>query len=273
MLLKNSNEVFRPEEYEQAGSASDSRTKASLSKWWPTPSVNLSAQRVLRRMAGLLDHQGCSRVLVVGGGRQREWLDPILKAAMDHRVVYTDIDTSADVDTFCDAHDLPFKDGSFDAVITTAVLEHVVDPHRVAQEMARVLRDSGLIYSELPFMQQVHEGAYDFTRFTLGGHRRLLHQFREVEVGMVAGPGTALVWALENFFLAFTARRLVRKLIKLLVRILFFPLKYADHWLVRNDAAMDGASCTYFLGAKAAVPVSDQEIISRYVGAKHMNHV
>jgi len=57
----------------------------------------------------------------------------------------------------------------FDAVWIQAVLEHVLDPVRVVAEIHRVLRPGGLVYSEIPFMQEVHEGAYDFTRFRLSG--------------------------------------------------------------------------------------------------------
>ena len=110
-----------------------------------------------------------------------------------------DIDKQADVDIFCDAHELSFKDEVFDGVISTAVLEHVLYPDKVIHEIHRVLKKDGFIYSEIPFLQSVHEGAYDFMRYTLSGHRRLLEYFKEIEVGMVAGPGTALVWSLVDF--------------------------------------------------------------------------
>jgi SAM-dependent methyltransferase len=41
------------------------------------------------------------------------------------------------------AEDLPFADGSFDAVISYDVLEHVVDPFEAIAEIARVLRPGG----------------------------------------------------------------------------------------------------------------------------------
>lgn len=157
--------------------------------------------------------------------------------------------------------------------MTTAVLEHVLYPEQVGAEIARVLKAGGLLYSELPFMQQVHEGAYDFTRFTLSGHRRLFNQFSEIDVGMVAGPATALVWALENLALALVSRAPLRKLTKVGVRFALGWIKYLDHFLAKRPEAMDGASCTYFLGAKAQERVPDSEIIARYVGAKALRHV
>jgi hypothetical protein len=101
----------------------------------------------------------------------------------------------------------------------------------------------------------------------------LFNRFAEIDAGMVAGPATALVWALENFALAFCARALTRKLAKAFVRVLFAWMKHFDRLLVDRPEAMDGASCTYFYGAKAAQPVTDLEIVSRYLGAKHVLHL
>ena len=67
---------------------------------------------------------------------------------------------------------MPFKE--IDLVIIQAVLEHVMYPNKVVSEIYRVLKNDGLIYSETPFMQQVHEGPYDFSRFTESGHRLFL---------------------------------------------------------------------------------------------------
>jgi len=58
-------------------------------------------------------------------------------------------------------------------MLVQAGLEHVRDLWQVVAEIHRVLKDDGLVYAETPFMQQVHEGPYDFTRFTESGHRYL----------------------------------------------------------------------------------------------------
>jgi SAM-dependent methyltransferase len=49
-----------------------------------------------------------------------------------------------------DAQALPFADGSFDAVFSINVLEHVPDPERLAAEAARVLRPGGLMLALTP---------------------------------------------------------------------------------------------------------------------------
>ena len=272
VLLRPDNAIFRQDDYVRAEPQAIV-PRSQLARFIPGISVNLGRNIALRDMRQILDKEGNCAILVVGGGHQRSWLTPLMQASKPHRLVYTDIDAAADVDIFCDAHDLPFADGGFDAVVTTAVLEHVLYPERAAAEIARVVKPGGLLYSEMPFMQQVHEGAYDFTRYTLSGHRRLFRQFAELRSGMVAGPATALVWAIENFALAFFSGRKTRPIAKAAIRVLFFWLKYFDYLLVRRPEAMDGASCTYFLGRKSEPPVADAEIIERYVGAKHLRHV
>lgn len=73
-----------------------------------------------------------------------------------------DIYISESVDLVCDGHYLPFVSSNFDGVWIQAVLEHVVEPSIVVAEIHRVLKDEGLVYAETPFMQQVHEGGYDY---------------------------------------------------------------------------------------------------------------
>jgi uncharacterized protein YbaR (Trm112 family)/SAM-dependent methyltransferase len=272
VLLCQDNPIFPIKDYLLPAPSRTPAESSGLKRFIPTPSVNVASNRVLGRLKSILTQAETATVLVVGGGRQRSWLDQRLSAGPHLKLIYSDIDVGADVDLFCDGHDLPFVDGCVDSVITTAVLEHVLYPERVAAEIHRVLKTGGLLYSELPFMQQVHEGAYDFTRYTLSGHRRLFNGFTEIETGMVAGPATAMVWAIENLALALVRRPVSRTLTKAGVRLLFAWLKWLDYLLVNRPEAMDGASCTYFLGTKTIERVSDLEIINRYVGAKHLRH-
>ena len=271
VLIRDDNEIFPLNSY-RATYSTQRGNESSLGRLVPGPSVNLARKRVLTILRERLRKVGESSVLVVGGGRQRRGLDECLSLAAPSAMVYIDIDQHADVDVFCDAHELPYFDRCFDAVVTTAVLEHVLYPEVVASEIRRVLKLNGLLYSEVPFMQQVHEGAYDFTRYTLSGHRRLFNGFKEIESGMVAGPATALVWAIENFALAFVVRSMQRRATKALVRFSFGWLRYFDHLLVNRPEAMDGASCTFFFGLKIEGRVPDKDIVAHYVGAKHVQH-
>jgi len=268
VLIAPGNELFPPHAYRDAGPAA-----APARRFRGTGgSVNLSAARCLRYISAHTARDAPPRVLALGSGRQRGRLAHDLGDAVE--LIAVDVDSHADVDAWCDAHALPFPDGAFDAVIATAVLEHVLRPERVAAEIARVLRMDGLVYSEIPFMQQVHEGAYDFTRYTLSGHRRLFEAFREIESGLVAGPATALAWSVEHLALTLVKRPRSRLLVKAGVRGTFGWVRLADRRLARRPAAVDGASCTYFLGARrASGTTSDREIVAGYRGAQQRRHV
>jgi ubiquinone/menaquinone biosynthesis C-methylase UbiE len=167
----------------------------------------------------------------------------------------------------CDAHDIPFDDESFDGVIVQAVLEHVVDPYRCVDEIHRVLRRDGVVYAETPFLQQVHGGAYDFTRFTHLGHRRLFRRFDEIDSGAACGPGMALAWSYEYFLLSFAQSRVSRAVLAAFSKLTSFYLKYLDEYLIHKAGAIDAASGTYFMGRKGTHVLSDRELIGLYKGA------
>ncbi len=82
-----------------------------------------------------------------------------------------------DVHVIGDAHCLPFRSESFDIVLCTEVLEHVVDPTRVIGEIKRVLRTSGKLLMSTRFVFPIHDAPSDFYRFTKYGLSYLLRDF------------------------------------------------------------------------------------------------
>jgi SAM-dependent methyltransferase len=69
---------------------------------------------------------------------------------------------------------LPVGDASFDAVLSTQVLEHVAEPSLVLSELHRVLRPGGRLYLTVPLVGELHEEPYDYYRYTPHGLRHLL---------------------------------------------------------------------------------------------------
>ncbi len=133
----------------------------------------------------------------------------------------------------------------------------------MVSEICRVLKNDGIVYAETPFLQQVHEGAYDFTRFTESGHRYLFNQFKLIRSGVIAGSGTQLLWSIDFFFRGLFRSRKIGKLSKLV----FFWLQYFDNW-IPEEYAIDSASSVFFLGVKQDFPISSQEIIEHYQGSQ-----
>ena len=181
--------------------------------------------------------------------------------------VESDVSFGPRTTLICDAHDIPFEDRFPDGVIVQAVLEHVADPYRCSEEIHRVLKDKGVVYAETPFMQQVHGGQYDFTRFTHIGHRRLFRRFEEIDSGAACGPGMALAWSYQYFLLSFSTSRRWRAVIHLFAGLTSFYLKYVDHYLIDKPGTLDAASSFYFMGRKSGRDLSDRKLIKLYRGA------
>lgn len=73
-----------------------------------------------------------------------------------------------------DALKLPFRDGIFDKVICTEVLEHVSDDHQAVAELFRVLKDDGTLAVSVPtfFSESVYWTLSSRYHNTPGGHIR-----------------------------------------------------------------------------------------------------
>lgn len=215
---------------------------------------NKAASWAADRMIEHLAPKG--RLLIIGAGEIGNGMDA-LYADSKIDLWGLDIYASETVDVIGDAHQLPFSNESFDAVWIQAVLEHVLDPQQVVNEIWRVLKGSGRVFSSTPFMQQVHEGAFDFYRPTLSGHRWWFRRFEETRSGVAIGSGTALVWSIRYFLAAITGNLLMGK-------ILSAPLSLLSIFDRIGSRHADGASVTYFFGTKADTELTVSEIVSFY---------
>ena len=201
------------------------------------------------------------KVLIVGGGSKGEGTEG-LYASTSIRLLSFDIYGSELTQFVADAHRIPLGDATVDAVWIQAVLEHVLDPWQVAGEVHRVLKPGGIVYAETPFLQQVHEGAFDFTRFTESGHRWLFRRFDEIDSGVVLGPASQLLWSIEH-----VVRGMLRSVTAgVVAKLLLFWLRFFDR-LIPEGYASDAASAVYFLGRKSGSAIGPKDMISYYKGA------
>ena len=211
--------------------------------------VNAAVEYILQQLPQ-------AQILVIGAG------DTTIKG----NAAYTDVSFGKNVACIADAHDLPFLDESFDACIACAVLEHVVDPYRCVAEIMRVLRPGGYVFAETPFMQPVHMGAHDFTRFSFLGHRRLFRHFTEIRSGMCGGPGVSAAQLLRYAITSFSDKPNLKKWLKLIGLIGTYPLRWLDHLSHANQSAYDSASGFYFFGSLRKKPISDRDLLDSYRG-------
>jgi SAM-dependent methyltransferase len=274
ILINEAVSTFKIQYYRHPASHSRrTRIRNFVRAITPRISANVAAPRNYRDFARLLLARSKSpRVLVIGGaepgiGMQELYAEPRIK------LVETDVEVGSRTQIVCDAATLPFRSGSFDGIIMQAVLEYVLDPYHCAAEAWRVLNQDGLVYSEMPFMQQVHGGRYDFTRLTHSGHRRLFRHFSEISSGACSGPGMVLAWSVQQMFLSFVGSSMLRDVVRFGASCSLFWLKYFDRILVRQKAGIDGAGGTFFMGRKSVEALSDTELIRLYRGAVTVNGV
>jgi SAM-dependent methyltransferase len=233
----------------------------------PSLGLNLKAEGNFATLVDLLLRANQRpRVLVIGGRTVGDGMQPLLMTP-SIELVETDVQFGPRTALICDAHDLPFADESFDGVIIQGVVQVLVDPYRCVAEIHRVLNNHGLVYAEVPFMQQVM-GSHDFARFTHLGVLRLFRAFEELRSGVVGGPGMALAWTHHYFLRSFVKTRASSAIVDVLSRLLFFGLRYFDCFLIDKPGALDAASGYYFLGRKADLVLTDRELITRYRGTK-----
>jgi len=223
---------------------------------------NKTAEYYVKRLAAdlIAETEGRPRVLIIGGGAIGSGIEALYDNPHLDLLAF-DIYASENVQFIADGHHLPLKNASVDGVLIQAVLEHVLNPHLVVAEIHRVLRPRGLVYADTPFMQQVHEGPYDFGRFTESGHRYLFRHFAVRNAGTVGGLGTQLLWSIIYFSRGINSR------IGQIARVAFFWLPKLDHWL-DPQVTVDGASSVFFYGHASSEVVSPPEIVSYYSGAQ-----
>lgn len=145
------------------------------------------------------------QVLDIGGGlriprpnadrvrKDQDWLVALARN-VDYKVMNPVPDYGADI--IGDIHKMPFPDNSQEAIICSAVLEHVENPFIAADEMYRTLKPGGYCYVFVPFLFYYHvpkTGEYkDYWRFTEDGARYLFRKFSTIEI--VGGRGAIETW-------------------------------------------------------------------------------
>jgi SAM-dependent methyltransferase len=262
VLLNFSNGLFEKSNYQdkQKGAVIKRRkggpgTFLKKILWGGSPVSTFQIKKLLELLA---KKANSAQLLIVGGGTRGLGTESIY-SQLGITVTSFDVYVSDNTDFIADAHSIPVKDNCMDAVIVQAVLEHVLDPQKVVDEIYRVLKPGGIVYAETPFMQQVHEGAYDFTRFTESGHRWLFRKFSLIGSGAVAGVGTSLIWSIRYFFSGLFRSHTVG----MLAAACFFWLRLFEK-LIPEKANIAGGSCFYFMGSKSEKYLEEKEIISFY---------
>ncbi len=196
-----------------------------------------------REVEALESRTGAKRVLNVGASGP---LAGRIARMCESRVVNVDLDPARRPDVVADVCDLRcFEDECFDAVFLMEVLEHVSTPDLAISEIYRVLAPGGRLVLSTPFLFEIHEGPYDYYRFTEHGLRHLLRGFEACRIVRRNGYLKATLVPL----LRLTRSRYVADnlfgLAVLAASVVLAPLISLIDRAIRSDAATTGyfASC------------------------------
>lgn len=217
----------------------------------PGATVNLSARENIKRVAELIAGRENSFILNLGCGERfigKESLKNSLK------LINVDKYKFPEVNIVADAHYLPFKDNSFDALISQAVLEHTENPWEVVNEIYRILKNKGIVYVEVPFLQGFHPSPSDYYRFTIQGLEKLFSRFKKIDLNVCVGPSSTLSWILREYLTGvmslFSESKFLLSLGSFISGWITFPIKYLDFIFAKKSLSHKIASGLYFLGEK-----------------------
>ncbi len=175
-------------------------------------------------------------VLGLGGGPFR----------IHPKIINLNIEPFENVDVAGDAHRLPIRSSSIDAVHCEAVFEHLRDPHDAAAELFRVMKPGAVAYVCTPFMQPFHGYPSHFQNFTHVGHRRLFERagFAVRECGTCVGPSFTVMGVVATYLATYPPSVLrwpLRAAWYVFSRTLVLPL---DRWLADHADSYVVASST-----------------------------
>jgi SAM-dependent methyltransferase len=163
---------------------------------------------------------------------------------LSEEIINVDLFPYPNVDMTCDIHHLPFQSDSVDIVITMAVLEHLPDPQLVVDEIYRVLKSDGLVYTFFPFIQGFHASPHDYSRQTEEGLKHLFRKFTVIETAVGGGPTSGFLWIFQEWLallLSFGIKPL-HILLNICLMLITFPLKFFDIVLAKYPLAKNISS-------------------------------
>lgn len=94
---------------------------------------------------------------------------------------YTTSDVEGEVDMVVDVQKMSsIKDGSYECLFVSGVLEHIPDFQSAVTEIHRVLEKNGVVLLGVPFRQSIHSAPHDYWRFTKFGIEEILKERFEI---------------------------------------------------------------------------------------------
>lgn len=90
-------------------------------------------------------------------------------------------------------HNAFLSDNTYDYIVCTEVLEHLLQPFNAISEIWRILKPGGMLFLSVPFNFRIHGPLPDCWRFTEHGLRAVLSNFDIIELNSLETLGRALM--------------------------------------------------------------------------------
>jgi len=123
-----------------------------------------------------------------------------------------------------DADNLPFKENSFDKIISINSFYYFKNPFSVAKDLHKILKKNGKIILVVPFFYPIHDIPFDRYRFTKYGLRTMLEKhFRVDEIKTIGGFFNMPAIILHSFIkgLPLMFPKSMRNFIKIIAYVLY----------------------------------------------------
>lgn len=143
-----------------------------------------------------------------------------------------DIDPARKPDIVADAHSLPFKDGEFEVILSTEMLEHVKDPFQVERELRRVTVKGGILILSTRFVFPLHDTPHDYWRFSKYGLRELFKEWEIIDIKGETKNFSTIGALLQR--ICFQTNLRFNKITKLLLFFFAWTLSHLE-WLVLKE--------------------------------------
>ena len=149
---------------------------------------------------------------------------------------------------------MPLKKSCIDCIFCTGTLEHVEYPEIVIKEIVSSLKDRGIVYIDVPFIQCFHPDPVDFWRFTKDGLELLCNRngLSSIETGVNIGSASAFTWVTCSFLDNLLQGSFLLKLIRKILVYCIIPFKYLDKLTVKSNQCELAASAVYYYGEKGS---------------------
>jgi len=119
----------------------------------------------------------------------------------DFGTVKLDVFPLPNVDVVGYGEKLPFKPGTFEAIISMSAFEHVQNPFLLIHNIKQTLAPDGELYIETAFLQPVHAYPNHYFNMTKQGLEYLCSEFEKIESGVQFHqfPSFTLNWILKSW--------------------------------------------------------------------------